>query len=231
MSKTIGETLKNFADKVSGRNTQQVFERMPKPEVKKREKIDFYKLFDEHSFMQCGEYKSNQIIETLKKYFMGVKDFDTHNIVKNGASNKKGLLVYGDYGVGKTMFFKIIREMGKELSFTHNYNGLYFSQTSAPFLVEEYMQSTKKTYNGNFDINRYYKGRLYIDDLGAERKAFNDVELLDSILFERHRNNALTFITSNYTPSQIMQRYGARIGDRLPEMFNIIKWEGESFRE
>ena len=36
---------------------------------------------------------------------------------------------------------------------------------------------------------------------------------------------------TNENPSAIAARYGNHIGDRLPEMFNIIKWEGKSWRE
>ena len=83
----------------------------------------------------------------------------------------------------------------------------------------------------SFNLESYYKGSLLIDDLGVEKLAFNSYELMEQILFERYRNNALTFMTTNLKPGEIGERYGSRIDDRLQEMFNIIKWEGASFRE
>ena len=88
-----------------------------------------------------------------------------------------------------------------------------------------------KDNSSSFNLDAYKRGNLYIDDLGFEKKAFNNHELIGELLFERYRNNALTFVTTNHSPKEISGRYGARIGDRLAEMFNIIKWEGESLRQ
>ena len=82
-----------------------------------------------------------------------------------------------------------------------------------------------------FELEFYYKGYLYIDDLGLEKKAFNSQEIMGQLLFERNRIGSITFVTTNMKPSEIAQRYGDHIGDRLPEMFNIIKWDGPSRRE
>jgi DNA replication protein DnaC len=67
---------------------------------------------------------------------------------------------------------------------------------------------------------------LYLDDLGKEDKAYYREEIIGKLLFERHLRSLKTFVTINDNPSDITARYGNHIGDRLPEMFNIIKWEG-----
>lgn len=224
--------LKQLQDKQNGVNRQEVFDRLPQAKTKERQKVDFEALFKDFSENICnGPYKNNKVIETLKTYFLGNENFDTYSLVKNQANIFKGLLVFGDYGVGKSMFFEIMHQIGRELVLKHGYQGLYFSKLSCPWIVEEYMRATEKGYSGNFDITKYHKGKLYLDDLGAERLAFGRDNIIADLLFERHRNGAMTYVTTNLKPSELAENYGARIGDRLPEMFNIISWNGKSFRE
>lgn len=219
MANTIKETLeKAFKDPY--KQEHDVYK--AKESVKlSRNKVDFEELFKKHSDLICTNYETNHVIDELKYYFK--------NLFPNGYD--KGLLIYGSLGVGKTMFFDIIRSMAKELVKDHAYQGLWFSMCTAPWLVSERMASVEASYTGSFDISSYHKGKLYIDDLGAEKRCFNKYELLEEILFQRHRNKALTMITTNLTPEEIGERYGERVFDRLGEMFHIIKWVGKSKRE
>lgn len=226
------QKLKQLQDRDNGVNDQQVFDRLPKVETKERHKVDFDALFKRTAKRLCNTaYKENDVIETLKMHFLGNKDFDKYDLVKNQPNIFKGLLVFGDFGVGKSMFFEIMHQIGKELVLNHGYQGLHFSKLSCPWIVEEYMRATEKGYSGNFSLTSYYKGKLYLDDLGAERLAFGRDNIIGDLLFERHRNGSMTYITTNLSPSELNEKYGARIGDRLPEAFNIIKWSGKSFRE
>jgi DNA replication protein DnaC len=174
--------------------------------------------------------KTNEnIVYSLFKYFCGDKNFNL-NIVSNNQSINKGVLIYGGVGVGKSLFFKILKEIGKRLYFEHGVKSLLFKEISCGSFVNLYMlASTSNTMS--MDLSSYYKGRLYIDDLGFEQLCFNKYELLEQLLFERHRAGSLTFVTTNLTPIQIVQRYGERIGSRLNEMFNIIEWKGDDFRD
>ena len=92
------------------------------------------------------------------------------------------------------------------------------------------VQGSKKFIFQSKNLSSFYKNRLIIDDLGVENKAFNSYELLEQLLFERHRYEALTFITTNISMTNVLERYGSRIADRIPQMCNIITWKGESFR-
>ena len=172
---------------------------------------------------------NEKIILTLLPYFIKLPTFNSHNLIKNDASLDKGILLYGNLGVGKSMLFEIFHRMGKHL-FELNNRDFWFPKISTGSFVDLYMNSLKDNYS-TFNLDAYRKGNLYIDDLGFEKKAFNNHELIGELLFERYRNNALTFVTTNHSPKEISRRYGARIGDRLAEMFNIIKWEGESLRQ
>ena len=56
-------------------------------------------------------------------------------------------------------------------------------------------------------------------------------EIIEEVLFERNIIRCKTFVTTNLTSVEISEKYAPRLGDRLPEMFNIIPWRGESFRK
>ena len=145
------------------------------------------------------------------------------------ASLSKGLLISGTVGVGKTLLFEIIQKAGRELYKKCGYKRTLFRNISCASFVSMYMTTSK--YNHlDFDLKSFQKNKLYIDDLGVETLAFNQYELLEQVLFERYRNRALTFITTNLTMTEILKRYGERIGDRLPQMCNIINWNGKSLR-
>lgn len=182
--------------------------------------LDFDKLFDDHSKLVCPGFKSYEVIEKLKLYFLALANGET----------QKGLYLHGNVGVGKSTVFKIFRSMGKSLYTEFGSHKLWFTECTAPWLVNEKMESVSPGYKGNFDLEKYYKGKLYIDDLGMETLCFNNYELLGKLLFQRHRNGAITFISSNLAPRDVLHRYGPQVFDRMGEMFHIVKWEGESLR-
>lgn len=194
----------------------------------------FWHLFLRHVDRQKLDFKidkqNEKIIYSIFRYFMLMENFNEYGIIKNRPSLRKGLLVYGDYGVGKSTLFDAIHEVGKEIVTKFHIAQLWFPRISAISMVTHYYQSLKDP-KSTFALKDYYRGKLYIDDLGKEEKAFNREEIIEKVLFERHRRKLKTFVTTNDTPSAIAQRYGSHIGDRLPEMFNIIKWEGKSWRE
>ena len=174
--------------------------------------------------------ENRKIVRTLIDYFCGLEEFNKSEVVRNNASLQKGLLIFGDCGVGKTVLFEIIRRVGRDIYSAIGVKRMLFKKISCGSFVSAYMIATKSK-NMSFDLKEFQKGRLFIDDLGFEKLAFNQYELMEQILFERYGNNAVTFLTTNLTPSEIENRYGKRIGDRLQEMFNYIKWEGNSFRD
>ncbi|PRX42490.1 P-loop NTPase family protein [Salegentibacter salegens] len=194
----------------------------------------FWHLFLKQVALQKIDFKiekhNEKIVYCVFRYFLQMENFNEYGIIKNKASLSKGLLVYGDYGVGKSTLFDLIHEVGKEIIKTFHIAQLWFPRISAISMVTQYHQSHKDP-SSTFVLQDNYKAKLFIDDLGKEEKAFNREELIEKVLFERHRRKRKTFVTTNDTPSAIAKRYGAHIGDRLPEMFNIIKWEGGSWRE
>ncbi len=175
--------------------------------------------------------KSNKkIIRTILRYFAGRNDFNEFGVISGNADLSKGLLISGDLGVGKSLILEIIQKSGREIFSETGNNRMHFLNISCGNFVQGYMFSSKHDHL-SYNLEKYYKGRYHIEDLGNEPLAFNNYELMESVLFERHRNRSTTFVTTNLSPYEIAERYGSRIGDRLNEMFNIIIWSGDSFRD
>ena len=172
---------------------------------------------------------NKKIIYTLLLYFSGGKNFNKYNLILNKSNLSKGILLYGNCGVGKTMLFDILKRVGLIIYKERKIKKLLFSNISCGSFVNIFMMTTKQNAM-SMNLEKYFKGRLYIDDLGIEPLCFNNYELMEQILFERHRNNSLTFCTTNMTIEGIKHKYGFRVSDRLTEMFNIIEWKGNTRR-
>jgi len=174
--------------------------------------------------------QNKDVIQTLMRYFCNHENFNESGLITNNASLDKGLYIYGDFGVGKSLFFKILKEVSIELSKEHGFKDLCHQKISCDSFVSLYMACSKSN-TAYLNIEDFYKGRLYIDDLGVEKLCFNSYELIGDLMFEREVRDSMTWVTTNLKPSEYGERYGKRLFDRLNTMFNIIKWEGNSFRE
>lgn len=190
------------------------------PELLQRHDIEKYIIDD----------KTEKIIRTLMRYFRGDENFNEDKLITSKPSLRKGILLFGDHGVGKSLLFEILESAGNDLYKNHGFRKMRFKSSSCSSLVNTYMREVKIE-GSNFNISDYYIRPFYFDDLAYEPKAFNKTELLGEVLYERDRNKAITFITTNKSPKVIAERYGSLIGDRLDSMFNIIKWTGETLRE
>ncbi|CAM4279198.1 hypothetical protein [Gillisia limnaea] len=190
----------------------------------------FWRLFRSQAPQFIIKPQNKKIIYSIFRYFLQLPDFNEYGVIKNKADLDKGLLVYGDYGVGKSTLFDAIHEVGKTIVTKTQNTQLWFPRISTIHMLHQYYESQKNP-GSNFKLENYYRGKLYLDDLGKEDKAYNREEIIGKLLFERHHQKLKTFVTTNENPSAVAARYGNHIGDRLPEMFNIIKWEGKSWRE
>lgn len=170
----------------------------------------------------------SKIISTLFEYFLKLPTFNQHGIIKNKSSVNKGILIFGPVGIGKTLLFKILSNIGSDLMKMGNQD-FWFTTISSISFNQNYRESQNQIGN-TFSFEKYVPGTLYIDDLGTEEPIYRNNDPIQRLLLERYNKKSLTLATTNLTPPELAKRYGERIGDRLPEMFNIIKWEGESLR-
>lgn len=176
----------------------------------------------------------------------------------------KGVILIGDYGVGKDFLFKVIQRVCLE-------RDTRFSSISSNQILTEYKQGTSSEksllvdkYSTDYTENNFHKN-LLISDLGKEiaftckkdniilyDKATkcevcggelqpqrimdyqNPITTIEDIIFNRHElfisNSTQTHFTTNHSIQVLSKIYGARIGDRIPEMCNVIEWRGVSKR-
>ena len=162
------------------------------------------------------------------KYWNRDKAFE----VLENISLRKGLLVFGSYGTGKTSSFQIIQNIARQ----YQVRELWFPSISTQEVVERFNMAKNKE-----DVVRYYsKGVFLFDDLGAEMEGNNSYqygkeEVFVRILLNRYRNfeslGSKTHITTNLSLGQIEQRYGKQLADRFIKMFNLLKLDGPSRRK
>lgn len=170
------------------------------------------------------------LYHTLISYFSRSEKFFDSPIVKNakGKSLDKGLLILGGHGIGKTFFFDTMTEFNSQLiPYKNN-----FARHSSNEVVELY------DLNGAKGITEFVnKGQRYFDDLGSEEAGSHfKTSNVFRVLIERRydifkRQGLKTFITSNLSRKEILDRYGSRVESRIFEMFNIIVTEGEDRRK
>lgn len=166
--------------------------------------------------------QTKDTITNLLMYFCGQPcDYDL----------RKGIYLYGRYGVGKTITMAIIRKLLAEM-FPFSGNG--YMITSIEQIIETY-----KT-DGTLDYFSYRKEdkpiHICINEFGKKvnekiygTQADEIVNSLFMMRYELFQNGYLTHVTSNYKPSDI--KVEPIIKDRMVEMFNFIEINGDSFRK
>lgn len=133
-------------------------------------------------------------------------------------SRKRGLLLCGTLGNGKTTMLRAISRMFGMHSLLMEAQSVYdfFRQNQSLPVVAP-------------------KTLLLIDDLGAEPSSYNDFgEMrypLTELLLQRYKTNSPTVIATNLTFDQIGQTYGDRLQDRMREMFAMISYLEPSYRK
>jgi DNA replication protein DnaC len=185
-------------------------------------------------------YSHRDTLENIKPliyYFLG----DYENFAKcsnvsllSEPSLKKGILIIGGYGNGKTSIMRAFEKcfIGSNLAFkgfTTNKLVEMYEGLQNPLDKEEFNKITRS-------------GIRYFDDVLTEREASNygKTNLIKDILEERYNNKLRTYISMNFKDKtnkdleigilQLSDKYGDRIYDRVFDMFNIIEFKGNSFR-
>lgn len=226
----------------------EISEEKPKTLSKEDFKIELYKRFSIEYFKQNKVKYSlaPEYIENLKPilyYFLG----DLENFLKCSnvyqsenckPSLKKGLLIIGNFGNGKTSTLKALSEVTKNTKRHFKVIGTKEAVTKYSFLKDDSYQQ-KQFYNDVIDRNYLF------DDLLKEEKAssYGTLNLIEQVLEEKYRKNKLAHATLNYKENkngiiedvenavmQIGEKYGNYMYDRVFSMFNIIEFKGKSLR-
>jgi energy-coupling factor transporter ATP-binding protein EcfA2 len=161
-----------------------------------------------------------EIIFKLLVYFLA----DKANCEKYGISLRKGIILSGPVGCGKTSLINILRCFQKP---EDRFVMKTCRDVSFEFIQDGYPVISKYS---KLSFNKNDQPRVYcFDDLGTENnlKYFgNDCNVMAEILLSRYElfvsRGMLTHLTTNLNSSEIEEAYGTRIRSRLREQFNLI---------
>lgn len=142
--------------------------------------------------------------------------------------NKKGILLTGSTGVGKTT---VLRAM-LSVPFTSIYPEKWHQNkpliTTALEVIGQYNLDTTK------GIEQFAKGEVYFDDLGNEPKqayASKGEDLLFSQIIElRYARRRRTHFTTNLSLDEVRDKYGKRVHSRIHEMCHIVEFNDKDWR-
>jgi DNA replication protein DnaC len=163
--------------------------------------------------------------ESFKKIAIYVSEYSYQNI-----NSKRGILLFGPKGTGKTVAMKIIQKCCLK---TNNKFYLYSSLDLSEYFATG---GDEGKYTSAIDLTG--KKNHCIDDLGLERNKVmyfgNEICPAAYVIARRYdlfcRYGIKTHITTNLNFEEIEKIYGDRISDRLKEMCNIIEFKGISRR-
>jgi len=186
---------------------------------------------------KIDEYNVKQI-ENIIRYFYFDPNFE--------GEPEKGLLLIGPKGTGKTLIMVIMQKLLTMLKKQFMVDG--YDENCNTFGIEPTHRITAAYEStGHPGIMKYTEKNIFcFDDLGEEEKLCkyytNEINVMAKVLTDRYFNFVtkalITHATSNYplvdTKTEAhyyLDFYGARVEDRMTEMFNVIVFKGNSRRK
>lgn len=146
---------------------------------------------------------------------------------------KKGILLWGNIGTGKSTIIRILGEVLR--MFGKGYKTVNCSYMATQFAASGLDAVNTSTYNetdrGVRPVDRAF------DELGREpipaRHYGNELNIMQYVFQCRYelRESIRTYATTNINPQSLGSLYGDYIADRMSEMFNIVELKGKSRRK
>lgn len=219
---------------------EKLHQQKNKPKIKKEMSLETFKSqvwkIGKEYYAKKGrpfvvDAENKLFLELICKYFTNDIEFEE---ITNGEL-RKGLLIYGTCGSGKSSIFDIIRKVIMDNGLNH----LYFKNTSVHTVINEFNKASKSNekFGGELVVEKYCRGTIHFDDLGTEKQvqAWGIKEdLFDRILQVRYNNfketGRRTFVTTNMTIKELEKRYSPQVKSRLYEMFNMLPLTGNDRR-
>jgi DNA replication protein DnaC len=140
-----------------------------------------------------------------------------------GYSFKKGLLIRGVSGIGKTHLVRCIEQ--------NDINAIY---TLSMIEISDELRAY-----GEYEINKGANRIIYLDDVGTEEtpvvhfgtKIYFFKNFIESIyLSRREKGFGNLMLSTNLNFQQCSEKYGFRVASRMRDMFNVIDVSGKDMR-
>ncbi len=135
------------------------------------------------------------------------------------ANNETGLIIIGNPGSGKTLFFEIMQRIINPV------NERSFNKIN---VLDVVLQFNNKEIGHNV-FRKWNDKNVFFDDLGTEDKGYlfgEKVEVFEKFIqfrYDLFRSKGVkTHFTTNLSYSELKERYGARCVSRLNEMCEVI---------
>ena len=152
---------------------------------------------------------------------------------RHGKDPKFGVMMCGTCGNGKTTLLYTLQSAINDL---HRRD--HFAFLGREFRIGLMIVDAKDITEIAKDLDdlKQYRNHpmLAIDDLGKEPTEVlnfgNVVSPVVDLLEYRYNRQMFTVVTTNLTPKEIKEKYGARIADRFNEMLEVIRFQDISYR-
>ena len=182
----------------------------------------YRKAVEKYPDFQVDEFNKD-VIKKLCFYFTGNQEFEK---MGDGYSLKKGILLFGNIGCGKTALMEVCRGNPMESFFMKNCKQIVELYEKSGIDEIEVFHSKNNSVRNPFGHTEY---GYFFDDLGTERVPAvyfgNQLNVMDEILFLRHSKRIdlkRTHITTNLIPDELSKLYGNRNVSRFKELFNTV---------
>ena len=170
--------------------------------------------------------------DLLNSLFAWVWKDDSIN--KLNVDYNKGFMFFGSIGTGKSTTMRALQKYMLHVRDTLKVDDyrLCFWMMSATEIANEYVIDGQPTILKYVERDR----NLCIDEFGREplpaKYYGTPLNVLQFVLQLRydHRRESITHITTNVDMADIMPMYGDYVADRFKEMFNFVKFDGNSNR-
>lgn len=177
---------------------------------------------------------NHEVWKALCRYFTGHESFEK---MQEGWSLKKGIMLCGPIGTGKTTLMGLFRANQRR-----SFRMISCGDLADRFADEghEVIHIWSRPFNVPSHSDTFFQNEIGVcfDDLGEEgvKKNFgNQANVMADILKKRYDLGVMPFhythLTTNLTGDEIEQFYGTRVRSRLREMFNMITLSGRDRRK
>ena len=222
----IERRSKEYIKNVRKPRTAKVYTPIKLDDLKRQFKMVFEEMEGKELILTEHNVK---IFDLVSRYFAKDKSFNDTILTMNKPSLNKGLLFIGNYGCGKTSMMDTFQEIGRRMMPN---NFMWFVTISTLDVVDEFESADNQNKESFF--KKYDNVRtICFEDFGTENDASNygKKNLLKEIIEKRYLKKKKTFLTTNLSLIEIQEKYGKRVFSRLQEMFNIIEFKGDDFRQ